>query len=99
MRWATSPLSMPRRSPSRGASRRPTTSWNLSQPSLLLLSPSQALTRCAWGRSTDAVVWTTLADVDDAVAAKCAGINELFTGDLGKVAGAEGEGELLAAQE
>lgn len=42
-------------------------------------------------KSTDAVVWTTLADVDDAVAAKCAGINELFTGDLGKVAGAEGE--------
>jgi len=27
------------------------------------------------------------------VAAKCAGINELFTGDLGKVAGADGEGE------
>jgi hypothetical protein len=43
------------------------------------------------GRSTDGVVWTNLEDVDEATAAKCAQINELFTGDLGKVSGADGE--------
>jgi radial spoke head protein 9 len=42
-------------------------------------------------KSTDGVVWTNLEDVDEATAAKCAQINELFTGDLGKVSGADGE--------
>jgi len=42
-------------------------------------------------KSTDGVTWTALADVDDAVAAKCATINDLFTGDLGAVSGGEGE--------
>jgi radial spoke head protein 9 len=45
-------------------------------------------------KSTDGVVWTTLADVDDETRAKCAAFNDLFTGDLGKISGAvEGGGE------
>merc|ERR1711998_21959 len=43
-------------------------------------------------KSTDAVVWTALAEVDDAMKAKCSMINDLFTGDLGKVSG-EGGGD------
>jgi len=49
-------------------------------------------------KSTDAVTWTALEDCDDAMKAKCAGINELFTGDLGKVSGEGGDegGEVTA---
>merc|ERR1711907_308212 len=43
-------------------------------------------------KSTDGVVWTRLAEVDAGMAAKCAAINELFTGDLGKIYGAAPEG-------
>jgi len=49
-------------------------------------------------KSTDGVVWTTLAEVDDEMMNKCAMYNELFTGDLAKVSGTveggEGEGEV-----
>merc|ERR1711959_746172 len=38
-------------------------------------------------KSTDGVVWTRLMEVDASMAAKCSQINELFTGDLGKVYG------------
>ena len=44
-------------------------------------------------RSTDGVEWTTLAEVDDEMMAKCAMYNDLFTGDLGKVSGAVEGGE------
>lgn len=47
-------------------------------------------------KSTDGVVWTNLEDVDEATAAQCGQINELFTGDLGKVSGGDG-GEEVAA--
>jgi radial spoke head protein 9 len=43
-------------------------------------------------KSIDGVQWTRLEEVDAGMAAKCAAINELFTGDLGKIyGGAEGE--------
>jgi len=44
-------------------------------------------------KSTDGVEWTTLAEVDDEMMAKCAMYNDLFTGDLGKVSGAVEGGE------
>merc|ERR1712188_250931 len=43
-------------------------------------------------KSTDGVVWTTLAEVDDETRAKCAAFNDLFTGDLGKISGTAPEG-------
>merc|ERR1711907_267888 len=39
-------------------------------------------------KSTDGVMWTRLDEVDESMAAKCAAINELFTGGLGKIYGA-----------
>lgn len=44
-------------------------------------------------KSTDGVVWTTLAEVDEEMMNKCAAVNDLFTGDLGKVSGAAEGGE------
>merc|ERR1711988_1769990 len=44
-------------------------------------------------KSTDGVMWTRLDEVDESMAAKCAAINELFTGDLGKIYGAAEGGE------
>lgn len=44
-------------------------------------------------KSLDGLEWTTLVEIDDAMAAKCAVINELFTGDLGKIYGAAEGGE------
>jgi len=38
-------------------------------------------------KSVDGVVWTELVEVDEMMAAKCRMINELFTGDLGKIYG------------
>jgi len=43
-------------------------------------------------KSTDGVVWTTLAEVDDETKANCAAFNDLFTGDLGKISGTAPEG-------
>lgn len=38
-------------------------------------------------KSTDGLEWTQLVDVDEAMKAKCAEFNGLFTGDLGKIYG------------
>merc|ERR1711988_1419195 len=40
-------------------------------------------------KSIDGVMWTRLDEVDEGMAAKCAAVNELFTGDLGKLYGAD----------
>jgi len=55
------------------------------------------LTKRVTFKSMDGLTWTILAPVDDVMAAKCADINSLFTGDLGKVYGAAGGGEEGAA--